>query len=94
MNNQTIDKETVNKLIKAINIINATWRPLLAIIIVLSVSYIYVVYPIMYAYFKTKGIELEIPKIIVDNITSILLTGGILAGLRTGEKIFNVTDKH
>jgi len=94
MNKPDIEIKNSKDLMKIINKINSTWRPALAIIIVLSVGYFYLIYPIVYAYYKTKGIDIEVPKIIVDNLTSILLTGGVLAGLRTGEKIFNVTDKH
>jgi hypothetical protein len=94
-NKQNINLDLNNKkIVKLITAINATWRPLMATIIVMSVSYFYVIYPIAYAYFKTKGVELEVPKVIVDNLTSILLTGGVLAGLRTGEKVFGVTNKH
>jgi len=74
--------------------LNATWRPTLAWIVVVSTMYVYILFPIAYAIGKIYDIDLEIPKIIIDNLNNLLLTGGLIAGLRTAEKYFNVTDKH
>jgi len=79
---------------KIVNFINPTWRPTLAAAIVTSVVLIYVIYPIAYVVLSGFGIHIELPPEVISRLNDILITGGVLAGLRTAEKYLGVTDKH
>jgi len=79
---------------KYINLINAWWRPILAISIVCSVVIVYVIYPIAYMFFSTKGISIQLPPNFQNALNSLLISGGVLAALRTLEKIKGATQNH
>jgi len=79
---------------KIIDFINPAWRPVLAAAIVMSVVLIYIVYPTAYAILSGFGIHIELPSEVISRLNDILITGGVLAGLRTAEKYLGVTNKH
>jgi len=79
---------------RIIDFINPTWRPALAATIVMSVVLVYVIYPTAYIVLSGFGIHIELPSEVISRLNDILITGGVLAGLRTAEKYLGVTDKH
>jgi len=79
---------------KYIDLINAWWRPILAVSIVFSVVIVYVIYPIVYMFLSAKGILIQLPPNFQNALNSLLISGGILAALRTLEKIKGATQNH
>jgi len=77
---------------KKVDILNNTWKPLLAFLIDLSVFVIYVLYPLIHIGVMELGKNITMPSFIYDNINALLLTGGLLAGLRTVQKKINAID--
>ena len=82
------------KNLKYINLVNAWWRPILAISIVVSVVLVYVIYPISYMILSTKGVHLQLPPNFQNALNSLLISGGVLAALRTIEKMKGVSQNH
>jgi len=79
---------------KYVNLINSWWRPVLAITIVIAVILVYIAYPIVYIICSIKGINIQLPPGFQNALNSLLISGGILAMLRTFEKIKNATQNH
>jgi len=82
------------KFIEKINKVNAAWRPALEIVVVVSAILFYIVFPVCFVVASYFGHNISFPDEVKDGINSILITGGILAGLRTIEKTKNVTLNH
>lgn len=78
---------------RTVDILNNTWKPLLAFIIVASVFITYVLYPFVYPFVVLAGGEIKMPNLVFDNINAILLTGSVLASLRTVEKKINALEQ-
>ena len=76
-----------------LNIINEAWSPLLGFIITMAVILLDLIYPLFYNIGYFLNIHIMIPESINDNLTSILLGGGVLATIRTIEKKVNKLDK-
>ena len=92
---QETKTENKNTIDNKINFLNKTWRPTLSWTIVISVLIAYVIFPIVQLIFKLVwNIDIVFPDNILNGINYMLVTGGILAGVRTLEKKFGVTDIH
>lgn len=78
---------------QTVTLLNKTWKPLLALVIVISVFFIYVTYPMLYNIGYFVGFKPNIPTSTIEHLNALLLGGGTLAALRTIEKKINAIDK-
>jgi hypothetical protein len=79
---------------KILKILNSTWRPVLQWSLVIGVILAVVIYPIAKMILSVKGINVEFPKEISENLFALLTGAGVFAAIRTAEKKFGVTDVH
>lgn len=78
-----------------INKINKAWRPATAIVIVTALVMLYVVYPIMCFIGSFTGHVVQLPEMLFTHVDALAFgVGGILASLRTVEKVKNATNNH
>lgn len=76
-----------------VTLLNKTWKPLLALVIILGVFLAYVIYPILYNIGYFIHFQPTIPKSIIEHLNALLIGGGTLATIRTFEKKINGLDK-
>ncbi len=76
-----------------VDLLNKTWRPTLALVILLATISIYVIYPVFFPLLKLMGYSIKMPLTVFDNFNILLTTGGILAAIRTVEKTMNVVEE-
>lgn len=91
-----VDKqyETNSKFVMTVTKLNKYWRPTLAFSIVFAVFYLYFIIPIETVVFNIKNIQDIVPSFMYNKIQDLLLTGGVLAGLKATEKTLGVDDQH
>jgi len=82
------------KFINLINKINISWRPITVIIFIISLTILYILYPIVYMIVSYFGKTVTIPEMVYNHVDGLISGLGILAGLRTWEKIKNATNNH
>ena len=69
---------------------NKAWRPFLAYTIIISTFIAYALFPIL----NTFNSTITLPDNYYESLNALLITGGVLAGLRAVEKKFGLTQIH
>ena len=82
------------KLNQIIDTLNKTWRPITGWGIAIGILFAYIVFPIVYIICSFLGCNFELPKILYDNLYSLVIGAGLLGGIRTYEKQKNLTSIH